>query len=745
MGIIISLAIVLVLAVACLILYNYVTNVIIFTDYDTVDDAGNAKDPTKYYIKKSNGIFAMYDKDGNVLPTYSPFTSGEPFYQTVLGTLIDVDPETGEYTVKVIPDIPFAADGEHLDSHLLISVFKGIDSENIRTIEIHNQEDSYVLQRYNLNTLTIDDESSFILKKSPLSTLNKDLLSYLSWVVGNPLVKSRLENPEEDMAEYGLLPETRYDENGDPYEYTPTYYVITTVPDTNGVSTTHKIIVGDKLIDNSGWYIQYENANGERRPAVYVFKPSDMTEVNNTNFTNTVLAPAKDLIDPYIIYPVTNNNYYDVQNFSVNKRVNGTLEELIGFSYIDIEDRTGTILGLHPYVFTETSFHGYHPNYDNIDGMLLALMDPDISDVAYLRPSNEDKVKCRIMKAVEKEDGTVEYVYNSDYTLEFDRVVYPTNEEGQEDRTQKGEKINQTVYISGPNEAGNYYVFTEVRFLEATENSLIKGFYIDTICEVAPNSLNFLQYDAYDWIYPYFAEIAISHTKRIELLSANYNATFDIVRSSLSKDISIMEIKATSDKGESAYTFGGMTFVDANGYTWYVTPSQIKMYDSSGTEWKPSTRKFEYNSLGEQVQVIEGYANRDNGDLIYVEKDYVKIHHLDGTSDVYLRHHNTLFKRLFGAMTTVTISDDYQMSEEEEKALLADPNNHILTVRVIDDEDNIYTYNYYTLTARKTYLTIGEGDDQVGGFYVPTIKIDKILNDSTKFFAGEFIDQNSHK
>ena len=721
MAIIICLSIVLVLLVACVILYNYVSNVIIFTDYDTLDDAGNPKEPTKYYIKKANGIFAMYDGDGNILPTYSPFTSGEPFFQTVFGTLVDVDAETGEYTVKVVPDIPFAEDGEHLDSHLLISVFKGIESKYIRTIEVHNQKDSYVLQRYNLTTLAVDDSSSFVLKKSPMSPINKDLLSYLTWVVGNPMVNSRLNSPEEDFSEYGLLPETRYDADGNPYEYTPTYYSITTVPDSNGKSTTHKIIVGDMLIDGSGWYIQYENENGEKRPAVYVFKPADMTDVNNTTFENTVLAHAKDLVEPYIIYPVTTNNYYEVQNFSLKKRVDSALSEMVGFSYVDMEEREDSILSIHPYVFTETSFKGYHPNYDNIDGMLTSLMKPTIVEVEYLRPSSEEKAACGLMKPVEQADGSIKYVYDSDYVITFDRMIYPTNSDGQEDRSQPGELINQTLYISGPNEAGNYYVYTEIRFPEATENSLFRGFAIDTVCEVSPSSFNFLQHDSYDWVYPYFAEIAISHTKRIELLSNGYNATFDIYRESLSSSLSIMYIKATSDNGESAYTFGGMTFVDPNGYTWYVTPSQIKMYDASGTEFKPETGRFEYNSLGEQVYVVEGVTQDSaSGDLIYIEKDYIKIQHANGTNDVYLRYHNTLFKRLFGAFTTVSISDDYTITPEEEQALLADPTKHLATVRIIDDEGNIFVYNYYSLTARKAYLTIGEGDDQVGGFFVPT-------------------------
>ena len=239
-------------------------------------------------------------------------------------------------------------------------------------------------------------------------------------------------------------------------------------------------------------------------------------------------------------------------------------------------------------------------------------------------------------------------------------------------------------------------------------------------------------------------QIAIKHLSKMEIISKDYNATFNVIYSKVGST-EIMEVEATNDKGESFKTFGGMYFIDAEGYQWTVTPTEIKMFTPNGTtEVKPSTRRYEHNSLGEQVQVIDQYRNAANGDLVYIEKDYIRIRHLDGTWDTYLRYHNTLFKKLFSTVTATSIVDSYQMSAEEEKALIENPDNKILTVKVTDSEGSVFTYNFYTLTSRKSYITVGE-ETEVGGFYVQATRVAKFISDTKKFFAGEFIDQNAHK
>lgn len=727
LAIIISLILVAILALSLVLVYNYFSTVLPFTDYDN----------TEYQIKKVNGVFGMYDMNGSILPTMSPQGIDEEYYETKAGTCVYIDPDTGEYKIKIIPEIYYDADGENYDEDLLLSVFKRVPSENILSIEIHNQKDSFKLIR------TGTTELAFALESSLFSSLNMDNLSYLAYMVGSPTVKERLDSPIKDgngaFSEYGLVPQQRTDAEGNAYSYTPTYYVITTL---DGIK--HKMIIGDRLIDGSGYYAQYENNDGVKRDAVYIFSPPDMSQINNTSFENTILAPAKDLVVPNLAYFGTDNDYYDVTDFSINKRVDGNLQELICFSYIDIEDRTGTVQGIHPYVFSGENLKGYHPNYDSISEMFYSLLNPSIVEVSVLSPSNDDKVAYGLMEKTELEDGTVKYSYNSAYTLDFDRTISVSYKDANGNEIEASEKVHQTLYISKPNENGNYYVFTELRFLENTDSSKITGISLNTICEVSGSTFEFLTYDNYDWIYPTFMQIALDHTTQIEIISKDYNATFKVLKTKAG-DTDILTIEASNDKGETVRTFGGMYFTDANGFRWTITPSEIKVLSADGkTEAKPSGRRYDYNALGEQVRVMDGYAKSANGDLIYVEKDYIKVKHLDGSMDTYLRHHNTLFKYLFNWLTSTAIVDSYNMSAEDEKALIENPDNKLLTVKVTDTEGSVFCYNFYTLTSRKSYITIGE-TEEVGGFYIQATRVTKFINDAKKFFAGEIIDPKSHK
>ncbi len=742
-AILVSLCLALVLIITSVVIHNFFSTVFYFTDVD--------EERTEYVIKKVNGVFAMYDKDGNLLPTEKALDSNDIYYVTPFGTMIEIDAETGAYTVKSIPAVNFLEDGEFID-HELLTVFKGVDAKDINIIEVKNQEGKYTLARYDLINLQLNNASEFVLMDSPVSTIKKELLSYITYYVGHPLVKGRLENPIKDSngeySEYGLVATQRVDSEGKVYDYEPSRYTITTVD-----GTKHTIVVGDRLIDGSAYYVQYINGDGQARDAVYIYNPADMTEVTGANFKNTLLAPARKLITPFISYPSTTNDYFNVSNFTVNQKIDGTMKQIVGFSYVDEADREGTVNEIHPYRFIETSFVNYNPNYNNIELAMQCLMNPTIVDVAVLGPSNEDKVAYGFMTKSEGEDGKPVYTYDAAYTVSFEKEIT-------DEITKTTQKINQTIYVSGPNEDGNFYTFTKVTLLDAPETQSINGFSFDTICEVAPDSMNFVTWQPDDWVYPYFAEISILDTKKLELISATYSATFDIIHSKRG-DLSIMEIVGSyNDNGTtgSINTFGQLNFKDANGYDWVITPSRIYMYGPDGKEYKPSTRRFEYNSIGEQVHVMDGAALAASGDVsdgtrVYVDKDYVTVDYNDGSAPVkYLRYHNTIFKKMFGSITTTGIVDSYMITEAEEQTLLSTPESHLLTVRITDEEDTVFSYSFYTLTARKAYLTVSKqtkSDEQmsapIGGFYLQATRITKMVSDAKKFFAGIDVDYESHK
>ena len=736
-AIIASVLIVAILSVSLYFIYDYFNSVLIFRDANYGDE--ESKEQSEYYIVKIDGEFKMYyDKKGEkLLPTDIPMGTDDELFVTDIGTTVEVNPETGEVDVRSIPAIYYdeGEDAEQID-HDYLTIFKGIDAKNIRHIEVHNALGDYTICRLNSETLLPDDTSDFVLMNAPLVSVNQDYLSYLTYYAAHPLVYKRLEDPIKDSdgkySEYGLAPETRTDAEGNEYKYTPSYYVITTTSDVE-----YKIIIGDALLDGSGYYIQYQDNDGKLRDSVYILKPTDMTEVNGTTFENTILGPAKNYITPYIVYPMSMNDYYDVTDFSIKHRVDGELQEIVNFSFVDLEDRTGTVHGIHPYVFSDDSFHSYHPHYDNIDLALQGLMEPDISDIAIINPTDEQKAEYGLMKAVTGEDGKVSYVYDSKYTVSFRRTV--KNEE-----TGESFDLVQTVYISEKSEEGCYYTFTEMRWPTATEDSLFKGIKINMICEVSESSLNFVSWDTNDWVYPAFMQIGLDYLDNVDFIWNDYSANFKTENGEVNGTAVFSVTLTDSDKysKDPLKTFGVLNFKDVGGNTWVITPEQILVYSAAdGSKLKPQTRHYEYNSIGDQVQVIDPdkFAVTAAGDKVYINKDDITILHANGSSETIMRYQTKLFQKMFAGINSMKIVDAYHLTTEEEAALIADTDKHLLTIRTTDNEGTVKTYSFYSVTDRKAYITV----DGIGGFYVQTKSINKIANDLDKFFKGESIDMDA--
>lgn len=682
-------------------------------------------DGTKYYIRKENGVYAMYDADKNILSTEEVYGC----YVTKIGTLVKVDAATGEYTVKYIPA---TYEGETTEYEKIL-IFPHIETSDIRQIEVHNQYDSFTVRRFDLETMKPNDDSDFVLKESPFVTLDQNVVTMLAARAGYSLALERLDDPmmlkDEngkdtdviDYAEYGLISETRVDEEGNEYEYTPSSYTLT---DKSG--NKYKMIIGDRLVTGTGYYVQYvDMQSGEARPTVYI---------RDDSIANSLLIPVEELVTPELFYPTDDNNYFDVQNFSVLSRKDDGYEKTVQFSYVDIADRTGTILGLHPYVFSEDTMPGYHPTHDSISSCLNGLSSPEIVGIKKLSPTNEDFVEYGLKKLVVDENGNRQYAFDAEHIVSYEQTTKASD--GSENI------LFQTLYISKPNEEGNYYTFSVV-YSQNDKGEMEYLYDYDMICEVYPSTLQFVTWDKYDWINPSYMEVGIIYTHSIKLESDyfGYDANFILNHTKSPEEGSesiFTSIDASDSKGNAVTTLGGLHFYDLNGYEWIITAREVMLFDSQGNEMSISTASYEHNILGDQTTKIDGYISRDNGDLVYVDTNEVRIVSLDGTVTKYCRWQTDLFRLLFGTITSSYIVDSYEMTEEEEAALLADPSKHMMRITLTDDEST-KVYDMYYLTARKAYLTI----NGVGGFYVNSSRIEKMVNDCAKFFAQQPIDYNA--
>ena len=720
--IIISVLLVIASGIALYFVNDYVNNVIPYVD---------AADNTTYYIKSANGLWKMYDKNGVLLPTEEAFG----YYVTNSGTLVEVKAESGEYYTRAVPDI---SDGE-LTEYEKVLIFKHIESKNIRSIEVHNQVDVYRFYRFDITNMQADDKADFVLSGSPLLTLKKDQLSSLSVAAGYPLAAMRVDDPKTvdgkiDLSEYGLAPEkrtkTEKNEKGEDvtveYDYTPTYYILTT---TSG--ERFKMIIGDSLINGGGYYAQYVEINGDTE------KPREKVYVLGSSISYSILADAKTYITPGIAYPVTQSDYYDVTDFSLKKKVNGVYDNIISFTFIPNADRTGTVRGSKPYVFTDERSKSYQPNYDKIDSCLLAFMDPTIVGIAALKPSAAERAKYGLMTAVVdadgnpvlNENGTQKYIYDSEYTISFKRTA----------KDDAGNKVNflQTIYVSKKNANGNYYTYTTLEFLDDTSMSNVTGITFDMVCEVAGDTFSFLAYDEYDWTYPYVLETGIKYATDLKITTSNYSASFKINNIKDGEDNAIAIVGSDSNS-KSADTFGLLKFTDPQGYNWVISQTDVKVYSADGkTEMSATGLTAGYNDIGERVKYLDKPVKDSNGNIIYVKLNEIKVDYANGTSKTYVRHQTMIFKKLFQSVNSLAIVDDYEMTEADEAALIADASNHLATIEVTNNEGGTISVAFYQIpnAARKAYIVVnGEG-----GYYVHTNSIQKIINNCHSFFNCEDI------
>ena len=390
-------------------------------------------------------------------------------------------------------------------------------------------------------------------------------------------------------------------------------------------------------------------------------------------------------------------------------------------------DREDTVEGIHPYKFTKGEFTGFRPNYDNIDACLLSLMDPTINEICVLSPSAADKIAYGIASPKVDENGNIVYDKDGNIKCEYDAQYKVTFYRTETDADGKEHRFLQTMYISEPNYDGNYYVYTIVDF----PSSMMS---LDTICEVSSSTLNFLTWDSYDWVYPSILQTGILYTEEITVKLPDYSIDFTLEHSK-EGEMNVLEVLAEDTRGNSISTFGLLKFVDVNGNTWVVTPADIKVYDPAGGELKPSSRHYDRNSMGDQVRVIDNQITAKDGRRIRIMKDTVEIVYLDGSIETILRHHTTIFKKLFSLIIGFSLVDSYEMTEEEEAALIADPDKFIGKVSLTDEEGGVQTVELYKLTERKTYVVVNGS----GGFYLSASYVNKIIEGIDLFIEGKDI------
>ena len=709
-----------VLLVGYLILNHFIR----FVPFEDVDG-------TEYRIIRKAGQFGLYDSDGNKLEAEDEYS----YFVTPAGTLVDVNPDTGATKIIAMVDTQYS---EANDDRNNLLIFPKLSKSEISSLEVHNSYGDFTFLRYDLENDRPSNSGDFVIKDSPLVSYDPELFAEL-YVNAGYTISTRLEDPIKDAngeySEYGLIPETRTDEEGKEYLYDPAYYVLT---DMSGKK--HKLIVGDKLVTGNGFYAQYVDVNGAaevKRDVVYIIQ---------STVENSLFKPVEEFVKPQVVYQMSMSDYTDVEEFSLYRYdEDNTPEYVVGFTFIPLEERQGTIRANKPYEFEINSLKGYTPHADNISNTLYNFYYTDYVGVAKLAPSQEDFIKYGLgkMKTVTAADGSTveEFDFDPKYTVSFYYDIV-------DNAGKKQSTIKQVIFVSEANEEGNYYAYTFVYEGHPESDNRDKDekflYAYDMISEVKGYCFDFLTWPQTKWINSNYVDNNIAFVKELSIKAGDYSAEFTLDNSKTPQTAdkvssSLITAHGKDSLGHDTETFSTLTVVDTNGFVWTITSTDISVINRYGEASTISTAYRAYNALGRQTLCVSGYIECADGRQVKVTPDTVVVTDKSGKETTYVRFATSLFRQFYQTLLVASVVDSYDLTPEEEKALVEDESKLILTMKITDTEGESKEYKFFKLTSRKAYITV----NGTGGFYVMTDRVEKIVSDVQKFFNNQPIDYSA--
>lgn len=674
-------AVAVVLLVATLLTVMYFIEIYQFPDVDG----------TEYDIKKINGIYELCYKSGEVV-----HKTDEGYYQTDAGTLVLIDPATGEYTVRAVVDT-YATEQEYYKTVLLFAGMTYNSSSQLdkskvmNTLEIHNEHGSFTFKRAKGNNFEIVGYDGI--------TYDTEKFASLVASCGQPMASMKLENPKKlsngsiDRAEYGLTSEKRTkietDEDGNEteveYDYTPAYYIIKAE---NG--DWHKITVGDLTVTGEGRYATYDggetfDSNGKKT----VWTPRDTVYIidNTTNalgysgLEDVFMGRVEDIVSPMIVYPMSSNNYFNVHDFIIfdNIQYDAIYEALVDkfgdpenledgsidadefnefydktfseyshkachFSYQDMEERQGTLNAYMPYVSNLEYTGGYYINSTSIDTVLYALYSTEFTRVEKLSPSDAELEEFGLDSAP--------------YIISF---WYKTTDSS-------GEEIyvENNVQISAKNEDGIFYAYSST---------------YDMIVGIAESSFGFLEWEEIEWYESNYIQMDLGYVTDIKIEAPEANIHFEI-----------------DDSASRYMTYFARTgdFVEGN-----ITYS-VKMDETTGKYVLTSSGKKPtavYNGDYFVSPIIYKQGTPEHSQYLFVETAPMDING-DGNDD-YTAYY---FYNLSFDQTTMSYSLSAQVSVTDAQGNKVAENKVMPAERLLVTDFFITNSGYMFMTNKNTYI-----------------------------------------
>lgn len=437
-------------------------------------------DGEKYYVMVKGDKYVITDKKEYTLP----MTDDKKHYVTNAGNVIDVDKETGEVTYYAYVDTEGT---EAVGNQDRLLIFPHTQKAQVQKIEVHNETGTYTFTRKKME----DGSTDFVIKGHEEIPYSPELFAQLVVSCGYTITMGKIDNElvkKYGHAEYGLVEEERVDADGNKYTYTPTWYKLT---DLEG--NVHKVIIGNKIPSEAGYYVKYAD-----RDSVYM--------ITNAGIDASIMLPIEALCSPVLTVPSTISDYFDVSNFifwndTTELSDPFKVQPLVTFDYLDLDERNLTEFQTTPYY----SFSSL--KYTDDDGTEKELDVTPKTGSNFVNEYSIGDLLFFLYSIQTREDGVkVVSIDISDEILKsygLDKPAY---------RMVYGFKeVTHDIAYSKKTENGTYYVLSAV---------------YDMIIEIDQKYLPFLEWRDSKWLSYDFAPFNIAFIKELELTGPDFHYTF---------------------------------------------------------------------------------------------------------------------------------------------------------------------------------------------------------------------------
>ena len=488
-------AIVVALLAAALAVTLYFTSRVTFVD---------PADGVKYYAVKKDGVYVLRDKERSELRQNS---NGQ--YVTAADTLVKVDPDSGACTViaTVITEGDETTRFDALRMQYDVLLYPHIERADITSIEVHNRVDAFRILKFATQDGTGADTTFFAPEGRVDVTVDSvGLFATLVNATGYTVARMRLDKETVrtyGYAEYGL-PEDPADAE--------VYFVIRAEG-----NVEHKVVIGDLVPTGEGYYARYDD-----RENVYILGRLDATEYYGGT-EDALFGPLEGYVTPTRgSNEMANNNYFDVTDLKIiDKTVSA--DPVIQFSYSgSIDKRNNTYYAGYPYV-TTGSLPGYNIDSIRADTILYQLYSWAPTRVVALE--REDMDADALNDWLDQYGvGSTTHAYQVSFTFNKNRTYDPDTDS---DIIRPQDQEQHTILISPLQADGTYNVYNICMLYDAEKRSFSQtalGYRM--VVAIPQSQMNFLLWDAIDWIEPRIFSDYISYCDRITVHVAAGNSVF---------------------------------------------------------------------------------------------------------------------------------------------------------------------------------------------------------------------------